>query len=129
MRTLTPEEIRTIYPEIFKKVFGFEMGQQIPRTVIVHEQDDEIIGFVSGYLIDRENFYMSWGGTVSTFTGNRKLWTDSEMEFKKLGIKYFQTVVENTNTACQRLLMGIGWLPFGMKTTKGKLFIEYYKEL
>ena len=129
MKVLTPEEIKTEYPKIFKSVFGFEPEMQLPRTVLVHERDGEIIGFVSGYLIDRENFYMSWGGTIKTFTSSRRLWADTEAEFKTIGIRYFQTVVENTDTNCQRTLMGMGWIPFGVKATKGKLFIDYYKEL
>jgi hypothetical protein len=129
MKMLSPEEIKTVYPKIFKEIFGFEPDLQLPRTVLVQERDNKIIGFVSGYLIDRENFYMAWGGTTKTFAGNRQLWRDAEAEFKSFGISYLQSRVENTDTNCQRMLMGIGWIPFGMKATQGKLFIDYYKEL
>ena len=129
MRILTPKEITEQYPIIFEKVFKVPPTNQIPRTVIVQEKDDEIIGFVSGYLIDTETFYLAWGGTVSTFTQARKFWVESEAIFKENGVKWFQTNVENTNTSWQRVLMGMGWIPFGIKATGGKLYIEYFKEL
>jgi hypothetical protein len=126
MRILKGEELTTLYPEIFERCFGFPPESQIPRTVIV---TDDLMGFVSGYLIDRETFYLAWGGHINGFKAVRKLWRDGESELKEVGIKWFQTNVENTITSWQRMLMGMGWIPFGMKTTQGKIFIEYYKEL
>ena len=129
MRVLTPEEINENYNAIYTKIFKAHPTNQIPRTVVVQEKDNEVIGFVSGYLIDRETFYLAWGGTVSTFTQARKFWTEGEAVFKEQGVKWFQTNVENTNTSWQRVLMGMGWIPFGIKATGGKLYIEYFKEL
>jgi len=129
IRILTPEEINTIYPIIFEKIFKVSPTNQIPRTVLVQEKDNEIIGFVSGYLIDRETFHLAWGGTVSKFVQSRNLWKESEVIFKEHGVKWFQTFVENINTQWQRVLMGMGWIPFGVKATGGKLYIEYFKEL
>ena len=71
MRVLTPEEINENYNAIYTKIFKAHPTNQIPRTVVVQEKDNEVIGFVSGYLIDRETFYLAWGGTVSTFTQAR----------------------------------------------------------
>jgi len=129
MRVLTPEETNEIYPIIFEKIFKVHPTNHIPRTVVVQEKDDEIIGFVSGYLIDTETFYMAWGGTVSKFVQARKFWEEGEALFKEHGVKWFQTNVENINTQWQRVLMGMGWIPFGVKATGGKLYIEYFKEL
>jgi len=129
LRTLTPEEINTVYPVIFEKIFKAPPINQIPRTVIVQEKDDEIIGFVSGFLINTETFYMAWGGTVSKFVQAKKFWVEGEAFFKEHGVKWFQTNVENINTQWQRVLMGMGWIPFGVKATGGKLYIEYFKEL
>ena len=129
LRILTPEEINDQYPIIFKKIFKDYPVNQIPRTVIVQEKDNEIIGFVSGYLIDKETFYLAWGGTVSKFVQAKKFWMEGETLFKEHGVKWFQTNVENTNTQWQRVLMGMGWIPFGIKATGGKLYIEYFKEL
>jgi hypothetical protein len=126
MRILTGEELKTVYPELFKKVFGYEAEGQIPRIVIVTE---DLEGFVSGYFADRENFYMSWGGHTKGSKAARRLWIDGEATLKEYGVKYFSTVVENVNTSWQRMLMGMGWIPYGMKATQGKIFIEYYKEL
>jgi len=129
LRILTPEEINDTYSTIYKSIFGISPVNQIPRTVIVQEKDDKVIGFVSGYLIDRETFYMAWGGTVSKFVQAKKFWVEGEALFKEHGVKWFQTNIENTNTQAQRLLMGMGWIPFGVKATGGKLYIEYFKEL
>ena len=129
LRILTQEEINKVYPVIFEKIFKVPPTNQIPRTVLVQEKDDEIIGFVSGYLIDTETFYMAWGGTVSKFVQAKKFWDEGELTFKEHGVKWFQTNVENTNTQWQRVLMGMGWIPFGIKATGGKLYIEYYKGL
>jgi len=129
LRILTPEEINDTYSTIYKSIFGISPTNQIPRTVIVQEKDDKVIGFVSGYLIDTETFYLAWGGTVSKFVQARKFWKESEATFKEHGVKWFQTTVENINTQWQRVLMGMGWIPFGVKATGGKLYIEYFKEL
>jgi hypothetical protein len=126
MRILKGEEITKIYPQLFKDIFGYWDEKQIPRTVIL---SDDNRGFVSGYLIDKENFYMAWGGHMDGFKAARKCWLDGEANMKEVGVKYFQTVVENTNTTWQRMLMGMGWIPYGIKATQGKLYIEYYKEL
>jgi hypothetical protein len=129
MRVLTPEEIVQIYPALFQKIFGKSIGNQIPRTVIVQETEGEITGFVSGYLIDTETFYMAWGGTTGKFVKAKKFWEKGENKFKELGVKWFQTAVENVNTPWQRVLMGMGWIPFGIKALNNKLFIQYFKEL
>jgi len=129
LRILTPKEINDTYPTIYKSIFGISPTNQIPRTVIVQEKDDKIVGFISGYLIDKETFYMAWGGSVSKFVNSKKSWNEMEGFFKEHGVKWFQTNVQNTNTQCQRILMGIGWIPFGIKATGGKLYIEYFKEL
>ena len=126
MECLTGEELRTIYPELFKKVFGFDSAGQIPRTVIV---TDDLEGFVSGYLVNTETFYLAWGGHTKGFTAARRCFQDGEKELKEAGVKWFQTAVENKNTIWQRVLMKMGWFPYGMKVTGGKIYIEYYKEL
>jgi hypothetical protein len=128
MRSLKGEELKTIYPEIFEKVFGYRPVGHIPRTVIVQEKEGEIKGFVSGYLIDTETFYMAWGGSVDKFVLSRKFWAETEAEIKELGVKWGQTNVENINTTWQRMIMGLGWIPHGVKVTQGKILIEYYKE-
>lgn len=129
MRILSKEEISEIYPVVYRMVFGTEPDNQIPRTVIVHESNEKIDGFISGYLIDNETFYMAWGGTISTFSGIRNFWKEGEKTFKDNGINWFRTVMENTNTVGQRMLMGMGWIPHGMRMVNGKIFVEYYKEL
>jgi len=130
MRQLTPEEISILYSNLFERVFGFAPVDQIPRTVFVHENEyGEIKGFVSGYRIDKITFYMAWGGTIGPFAASRKFWNAGMQALKDSGIKWVYTNVENTNTNWQRMLMGLGWVPHGMKVTQGKLFIEYFKEL
>ena len=126
MKILEGNELMTLYPEIFERCFGFKPDKQIPRMVIVPE---DLMGFVSGYMIDTETFYLAWGGHTKGFKAIRRLWADSESTFREHGVKWFQTNVENINTSWQRMLMGMGWIPYGMKATQNKIFIEYYKEL
>jgi len=126
MRILEGDELTTVYPELFKKVFGFESAGQIPRTVIV---TDDLEGFVSGYLQDFENFYLSWGGHTKGFTSARRCFLEGEKALKDLGVKWFLTRVENTNTVWQRVLMKMDWVPYGMRVAGGKIYIEYCKEL
>ena len=130
MRILTGEEVHELYPELFEKVFGFPPDGQVPRTVVVQEQEDgTLTGFVSGYLRDRKTFYISWAGSMKKFTGSRELFAEFEMFLKNKGVQWFTTCVENTNTATQRLLMKMYWYPYGMKMSQGKIYVEYYKEL
>lgn len=128
-RLLSPEEILSIYPIVFEKIFKIKPEQQIPRTVLVDERDGEIIGFISGYLLDKENFYMSWAGHTSGYKNSRRCFEEMEGLMRIAGIKYFQSCIENTNVITQRLLLGTGWIPYGVKATQGKLFVDYYKEL
>lgn len=129
IRILTPRELKKDYPNYFKSIFGTEPSKQIPKTVIVHEVDNKIKGFISGYRIDKETFYISWGGTTGNFVGSKKFWFEGEKIIKEHGIKWLHTNVHNIDTVCQRMLMGIGWVPFGLKIAKGKIFVEYFKEL
>jgi len=129
MRVLTADERETVYPDIYERVFGTKPEGHLPRTVIVQESEDEITGFISGYRIDNKTFYIAWGGSVNKFVGSRHLWKEGEAILKESRIEWVVTNVENTNTVWQRMLMGVGWIPHGMKVTQGKIFIEYYKEL
>jgi hypothetical protein len=125
MRHLTGEEVTDLYPEIFEKVFGFKPDKQVPRTVFA---TDDLEGFVSGYLIDRETFYLAWGGHTKGMKAAIKCFQEGEKALKEAGVKYFQTAVENTNTAWQRMLMGMGWIPYGLKVLD-KIYLEYSKVL
>jgi len=132
MRSLSGEELKTVYPTLFKEVFGFENTNEIPRIVLVHEDENgDIRGFVSGYMITKNTFYLAWGGIKGglSFKGTRNYWKDSEGWFKENGVRFFETKVENTNTQWQRMLMGMGWIPHGVHAADSKLYIEYYKEL
>lgn len=130
IRLLGEAEKETVYPELFREIFGFGNFREIPRIVIVQDDDGVLKGFCSGYLIDKDTFYMAWGGVTGNFTGSRKVYASIYQFIKqKLGASWLQTNVENTNTVWQRVLMGIGHIPHGVKATNGKIYIEYYKEL
>jgi hypothetical protein len=125
MKILTGEEKKTVYPVLFEKIFGYKPDKQIPRFVFV---DDKVEGFVSGYLLDKETFYMSWAGHVKGMLGVRRAFNDLETQLTETGVKYFVARIENTNTVTQRLLMGMRWIPRGCIVTD-RIYIEYYKEL
>jgi hypothetical protein len=129
MRFLTKGEIDVLYPEIFHKVFGSYPDKQVPRSVIVQVRNEEIIGFISGYLINRDTFYVSWGGSTGGFKSVRNLWKDGELELNAAGVQWLLTTVHNEDTQVQRMLMGIGFIPRGMKMSEGKIYIEYYKDI
>jgi len=130
MRIIKGEELYELYPKIFEKVFGYKPEGHIPRILLLQENDEgEAIGFVSGYLINQDTFYMAWGGSTAGFAGSRNLWIEGEMYLTNNGVKWMTTIVENTNTAWQRMLMKLGYIPHGMKMTQGKIYVEYYKEL
>lgn len=126
MKILTGEEKDTIYPSLFKRIFGFEPDKQIPRVVMI---DDKKLGFISGYFIDRENFYMSWAGHIDGMKSVRRAFAEMEAEMKEVGVKYFIARIHNTNTITQRLLLGMHWFPRGIMAGSEGLFVEYYKEL
>jgi hypothetical protein len=125
MKILTGEEKKTIYPELFKKIFGFEPNHQIPRVVIT---DDKMRGFISGYLLDKITFYTSWVGHLDGFKSVRKAWVGVEEELRQSGVQYLVGRIVNKNTTMQRLIMGLGWIPRGMIVADA-IYIEYYKEL
>jgi len=129
LRLLSEKEKTEEYPKLFEDCFGYWDEQQIPRDVIVQEEDGEFKGFVSGYMINTDTFYYAWGGVIGNFTGSRRHFNEIYSFLYDNGVRWCQTNVENTNSAWQRMLLGMGWIPHGMKATQGALFIEYYKEL
>ena len=126
MRLLTGEEVTTIYPKVFKDVFGFESDKQTPRNVFLSEDGK---GFVSGYLIDKENFYMSWAGHPGGMLPTRKCFFAMEEYLVDAGVKYFIGRIGNRNTVVQRLMLGMGWYPRGLTVSDNGIYIEYIKEL
>lgn len=132
MRLLTYIEKEKVYPELFKRVFGFENLNEVVGSVFVHEdQDGNLRGFVSGYMIAKNTFYMAWGGLAPglTFKGTRKYWQSVEKELFDRGLRFIETKVENTNTHWQRTLMGMGYIPHGVHYADRKVYIEYCKAL
>ena len=132
MRQLTQEELKTIYPALFKEIFGFWNENELPRIVIVQEDEDKTFrGFMSGYMLTKNAFYMAWGGLKPglTFKGTKQYWEDGEDWFRKKGVKLFETKVDCNNTQWQRVILGMGWVPHGVHFANGRLYIEYHKEL
>lgn len=126
MKRLTGDELTTVYPDLFEKIFGYRPDKQIPKFVIV---DDKVEGFVSGYLIDKETFYWSWVGHLKGMLGVRRTFNEIERLLQESGVKWIVGRVHNTNTVTQRLMLGLGWYPRGMSQTITGLHIEYIKEL
>jgi hypothetical protein len=71
-RVLTKGEKTTVYPELFKRVFGYEADPLPPQTVFVYENDDtgEIESFLSCYKINHNTLYCAHVGTVDQQQGN-----------------------------------------------------------
>lgn len=129
MRLLQPTEIETVYKPLFKSLFGYYDENHIPRTVLLHENNlGEITGFMSGFKFNRDTFYMQYGGATK-FAGHRKFWEKGEAWMINNGVKYLITTVENTNTQWQRVLLKLSFVPYGMKTTQGKIYVDYWKSL
>ena len=126
MRVLKGEELTTMYPILFEKVFGIRPDGHVPRTVIV---DDKCEGFVSGYRIDTTTFYISWVGHIRGMLGVRRAFKEIEEYMVKIGVKYYVGRVHQFNTVTQRLMLGMGWYPRGAITAADGMYIEYYKEL
>jgi hypothetical protein len=126
MKILTGEEKKTIYPVLFERIFGVKPEKQIPRIVMT---DDKMEGFISGYLIDQENFYMSWVGHINGMIGVRRAFNDMESAMIETGVKYFIGRVHNRNTVVQRLMLGMNWFPRGIVAASDGLYVEYIKEL
>lgn len=129
IRLLSEQEIIDLYPSIFESVFGYYDDKQLPGMVAVQEVDGEVRGFVSGYMINKDSFYYAWGGAINGFPGSRRVFLRFYTFLYEIGVRWCSTHIENVNTVWQRLLMGMGWVPYGLKVTQGKIFIEYYKEL
>lgn len=126
MRLLTGEEVIKIYPKVYKDVFGVEPDKQIPRNVFLSEDGK---GFVSGYLLDKENFYMSWVGHPEGMKSTRTCFHDVEKYLVDAGVKYFIGRVHNRNIVVQRLMLSMGWYPRGAMVADNGIHIEYIKEL
>lgn len=125
-RQLTQRERATFFPDLCTSIFGEWNRSMRSRNVFVN---DAFTGFVSGYLIDRETFYISWAGSNKGFAAGRRAYLDWESNLKNSGVKWITGKIENTNTKTQRLIMGMGWIPRGIITSGNRIYIDYYKEL
>ena len=132
VRVWTPIEIHNLYADLYESCFGKPQDESAPPLVLVHEDDDGVVkGFVAGRKINSNTFYYSFAGTVEghSMASSRRHWNSVYDFLRKSGIEWCETCVENTNTVAQRVILGQGWVPFGIRVMKDKILVQYYKEL
>ena len=130
-RPMTDQEKIDKYPGLYSDCFGYPPDESTPEIVIVHEEDGVMKGFMSGFLKTEDTFFYSFGGTVEghSFVGSRKHFGQVYELLYRAGVRHVECAVENTNATWQRLLLSMGWFPYGLRVVKNKILIDYYKEL
>ncbi|KKK82210.1 hypothetical protein LCGC14_2805650 [marine sediment metagenome] len=64
-------EIKSVYPELFKRIFKEDSSTQIPSYVYVGFVKEEYVGLISAYIHNANSLYISFAGFVDKFKGYR----------------------------------------------------------
>lgn len=121
-------EIFNKYPEIYKSVFKeWTTEGNLPADIYVGYDNDEYGGFLSGYSISRDTWYMQRAGFIVGEQGKRKNYARGMQAMLLLHEKWkhILTLVKNTDAHVLRMAIGIGFKIIGVRQdTTGILWVE-----
>lgn len=124
------EDIKDIYPAIYKQVFDETDDFQCPSVVYLWFKNGEFKGFLSGYVHNLVTFYLQYTGIVREKRGYGTL------EMFRAGIKEIDkefpsimTVIKNDNIVAIKMALQVHFIPHGIRQdTKGQLYLELIRK-
>lgn len=128
-------EIKSVYPELFDKIFK-EDTKQIPSYVYIGFLEEKYVGIISAYLHNIDTIYLQHAGFDEDIGKNYKPILFKEVvAFVHKDYKNIICRIENTNIPALKIALNTGFIIIGMRGDgmiendifKGKLYIELVK--
>lgn len=122
------------YKDIFVNCMGFWDENQTPGKIWILE-DEEPIGFFSGYMRSKKEFYLQYVGVMPGECNKKGVATMVSMvslfeHLAKTGVRFVQGIVENTNIRLLKAMFIYGFLIIGTTTdSNGTVWINLLKDL
>ena len=124
----TAQAMGEMYGKLFVEVFGVWEEHHVPDIVWLFTTDDEqdIIGFASGFQTKKNEIYLMWGGERAEFRGFKsKKRLRQIRDYLHGKYKYIITTISSENNNMLRLYLSIGYKVFGTKhSTDGITYVE-----
>jgi hypothetical protein len=125
-RFFDQNEISKIYPHIFKLCFGKEDNIQAPAIVGVIEIENEIAAFISGYWVNKIEFYIQYCGIVPNMRGKLRGMNYLETAMEEIGARFYTTMIPGDNAPAMKVVMDCGFRLIGVRqTTSGQILGEW----
>ena len=130
---LDQEQIKTIFPTLYKDCYGSNAPKNPPPVMLVRKVAGKTIGFSAGYYKNDETFYVSSTGMIPEFR-TKKGATACNKRFgeiyKAMGVKYLAGVIENTNKRAIFTALLSGYLIVGTRySSDGKVYVIITQKL
>jgi hypothetical protein len=122
------KDIQDAYVNIYKSVFEqYDYDGNCPSIVYVGFEDEEIFGFISGYIQSPVTFYLQRAGF--TKSEQRKFTNRNRFRFALYEIHkewpYIMTLVKNTDNSALKLSLNMDFKIIGSRMdTGGNLWVE-----
>ncbi len=119
-------EIKSIYPELFNKIFKEDI-KQIPSYVYVGFLGEKYVGLISAYLHNANSVYLQYAGFDEGIGKNyRPVLFKEVVQFVHQDYKNIIFRIENTNIAALKVALNTGFKIIGIRYD-GVLYIELLK--
>ena len=119
-------EIKSVYPELFKKIFREDI-RQIPSYVYIGFLGERYVGMVSAYIHNTDSVYLQYAGFDEAIGKNyRPVLFKEVVAFVHRDYKNIIFRIENTNTPALRVALATGFRIIGVRYD-GLLFVEMIK--
>lgn len=119
-------EIKSIYPELFNKIFK-EDTKQIPGYVYIGFLEERYVGLISAYLHNADSVYLEYAGFDEGIGKSyRPILFKEVIAFVHQDYKNIIFRIENTNIPALKVALNTGFKIIGVRLD-GVLFVEMIK--
>lgn len=119
-------EIKSVYPELFKRIFKEDSSTQIPSYVYVGFVKEEYVGLISAYIHNANSLYISFAGFVDKFKGYRAVILFKQViEFIHKEFDNIILRIANDNFPALKMALSIKMKIIGIRVDGDCIFVEF----
>ena len=115
--------------EEYKRIHGTVFNEpihDIPKVVVVgRNESGSIVGFVSGFWLSHDSFYIQYSGIMPEFQGNGYSAQLSQILHENIT---YNLAIRNDNTAAFITTLKLGFIPIGVILKDNKLFVQLKRD-
>ena len=130
IKKVPTQEIVSDYAEFYYEIFDETDVFQSPAFVYIGYENDELVGFMSGYNHNLSTVYLQYAGAAKQFRGYKALKFFKEaIEFIHKEYHYIMIWIKNDNIAALKIALSGDFKIIGIRMATDKnLYIELLKE-